>query len=174
VAPHVPSLVLEVVDTVELRPYERPARRRDLAVELDFRAREAGEPKFWVELKTGQRSIDELATFQLDGSDCDDILNVVRQTNLPAYVFHVQLEREYSPPSDRVVGRAIWWTDIYAMTDAFVRMERRRRNGGKMAAHFARACFQPLELLGPALRDGHHRNLWERLRQDGPPAMYRA
>lgn len=91
VAPHVPSIAIEVVDAVTLSPYERRGGRRGLAKVLDFRVTEDGAQAAWIELKTGQRAIGELATFQLDHSDCDDILNVVRNTNLPAYVFHVQL-----------------------------------------------------------------------------------
>jgi len=174
VAPHALGITLEVVDTVTLSPYERRGRRRELAETLDLRARENGAPVSWLELKTGQRSIGELATFQLDHSDCDDIINVVRATGLPAFVFHVQLGREYDPPGDRIVTHGIWWTDIYAMSEALVRSERRRRNGGKMAAHFSPSCFAPLESLGPALRDGRHRALLERLKREGPPSLYRA
>lgn len=68
----------------------------------------------------------------------------------------------------------VWWTDIYAMTAAFLRSERRRQNGGKMAAHFSPVCFAPLESLRAALRDGHHRVLRARLEREGPPPLYRA
>lgn len=173
VTPYAPSITLQVVDTVTLSPYERRGRRRELAETLDLRAHENGAPVSWLELKTGQRSIAELATFQLDHSDCDDIINVVRTTDLPAFVLHVQLGREFHPPSDHIVTHGIWWTDIYAMSEALVRSERRRRNGGKMAAHFSPACFAPLESLGEALRDGHHRALRERLEREGPPSLYR-
>lgn len=173
VAQQVPRIVIEATDPVELMAYQRPRGRRGLAKTLDFRALEGGQPVFWVEAKTGQRSIEEFATFQLDGSDCDDILNVVRLTNLPAYVFHVQLASEHHPPADRVSPQAIWWSDFYVMTEGFQKMERRRRNGGKMAAHFSPRCFAPLESLGPALRKGHHRRLLERLHKEGPPEMYR-
>lgn len=173
VAPNAPAMAIEPVDPVVLSPYERPVGRRELAVTLDYRMIERGEHVGWVELKTGQRSIDEFETFQLDHSDCDDILNVVRTTNLPAYVFHAQLDREYYPPSDHSVPRGLWWTDIYAMAGAYRESRRRRTNGGKMAAHFEPGCFARLESLGPALRDGHHRMLQERLRRDGLPVLYR-
>lgn len=173
VAPHAPAIALEVVDAVTLSPYERRSGKRELAETLDLRARENGAPVSWFELKTGQRSIAELATFQLDHSDCDDIINVVRVSSLPAFVLHVQLGREYRPPSVRVVTYGIWWSDIYAMSEAFVKSERRRLNGGKMAAHFSPACFAPLDSLGRALRDGRHRALRERLNREGPPRMYR-
>lgn len=173
VVPAAPALIIEPVDPVVLSPYERPVGRRELAVALDYRMIANGEHVAWIELKTGQRSIAEFATFQLDHSDCDDILNVVRTTNLPAYVFHAQLDREYHPPSDRSVPRGLWWTDIYAMADAYRESRRRRTNGGKMAAHFAPGCFAALESLGSALRDGHLQRLQERLRQDGLPILYR-
>lgn len=173
VTPVAPGITIEPVDPVVLSAYERRRGRRELAVTLDYWMIEGGEQMAWVELKTGQRSIMEFATFQLDHSDCDDILNVVRSTNIPAYVFHAQLDREYHPPSDRSVPRGLWWTDIYAMGDAFRVSERRRRNGGKMAAHFAPACFAPIVTLGPALREGHQRALLERLRREGPPTLYR-
>jgi len=173
VAPVAPDIAIEPVDPVVLSPYERPRGRRELAVTLDYRMIEGGQQVAWVELKTGQRSITEFATFQLDHSDCDDILNVVGTTDLPAYVFHGQLDREYHPPSDRSVPRGLWWTDIYAMSDAFRTSQRRRRNGGKMAAHFTPACFAAIETLGRTLRNGHHRALLERLRREGPPTLYR-
>ena len=173
VQPHVPKILLDPVDVIELRPYQRAGRRRALATELDFIGREDGAALFWVELKTGQRSIADLATFQLDQSDCDDILNVIRQTGLPAYVFHVHLGKEYHPPSNRILTHGVWWTDVYAMTEAFLQMERRQRNGGKLAAHFSRECFQPLASLGPALSESHHLAILARLQKQGPPEMYR-
>lgn len=173
VAPLAPQISIEPVDPVVLSPYERPRRRRELATTLDYRMIERGDQMAWIELKTGQRSIEEFATFQLDHSDCDDIFNVVRTSNLPAYVLHGQLDREYYPPSDRSVPRGLWWTDMFTMSEAYRGSERRRRNGGKMAAHFGPGCFRGIEELGEALRNGHHRTLRERLARDGPPLLYR-
>lgn len=174
VEPVASQIGIEPIDPVVLSPYVRPPRRRELAVTLDYRMIESGVQVAWIELKTGQRSIAEFATFQLDHSDCDDLLNVVRTTNLPAYVFHGQLDREYYPPGDRSVPRGLWWTDIFTMSEAYQRSERRRRNGGKMAAHFGPGCFRAIDSLGEALRDGHHRTLLARLRNDGPPPLYRS
>ena len=42
-----------------------------------------------------------------------------------------------------------------------------------MAAHLAPGCFATLDSIGPALRDGHHRALRERLERDGIPPLYR-
>jgi hypothetical protein len=164
---------LITIDEVSLSPHYRRPGKRELASVLDFQAVEREQPVFWIELKTGQRGIEEFATFQLDYSDCDDILNVVKLERLPAYVFHVQLAREYRPPSAQVLGVGIWWTDVYAMSEAFVKSERRSRNGGKMAAHFSPGCFRPLLSLGHALREGHHVSLGQRLRESGPPSLYR-
>jgi hypothetical protein len=169
----VPDIRIEIVDEVELAPYTRKAgKKRELATQLDFRAHLGETPAFWIELKTGQRSVDEFATFQLDVSDCDDILNVVRLTGIPAYVFHIQVDREYHPPSDHILGKGIWWSDIFSMTGAFVKTERRQRDGGKMAAHFSPRCFQPFETFGGALKTNHHTALQARLKTEGPPIMY--
>jgi len=173
VRPVTSRIALEVKDIVSLSPYQRPRKKRSLATELDFLGKEGDQAVFWVELKTGQRSIDEMVTFQLDCSDCDDILNVVALTGLPAYVFHVHLGREYHPPSFRILTHGIWWTDIFAMAEAFQETERRRRNGGKLAAHFSKECFQTLGSLGPALSNDHHVLLRERLQEHGMPRMYR-
>ena len=173
VQPIVPDIKIEVVDQVELSPYTRKAgKKRKLATQLDLRAHQGETPIFWIELKTGQRSIDEFATFQLDVSDCDDILSVVKLTRIPAYVLHIQLEKQYHPPSDHIVGKGIWWSDIFSMTDVFVKAERRQRDGGKMAAHFSPECFLPFETFGEALKSNHHIIMRKRLDAEGPPRMY--
>jgi hypothetical protein len=175
ILPVATSLRIEPTDPVTLNPYVRPVRGQNITQPLDYRVLDGGTHAAWLEVKTGQRSIAEFATFQLDHSDCDDILDNVRSTMLPAYLVHVQLDREYHPPSDRSVPRGLWWTDMYALAAAYVGSRRRpgRRNGGKMAAHFSPNCFASLETLGPALRDGRHRALLERLLTEGPPQLYR-
>lgn len=163
------------VDVVEPRPYEAPRRRREPASHLDYLIvkQPSGERVAWVEMKTGRSALSEMQTFQLDCSDCDDIINTVRQSGLPAYVCHVKITQQFLPPTSGFRGTAVWWTDLYSLAEHFLKTQMRRRwDGGKTAAHFAPDCFQPLDALFAALKECHAAHLAKRLATEGTPDLY--
>jgi len=174
VAPSVPHIYLKQVDIVQPQQYER-RRKREPAKQLDFLGveRASGQPLFWLELKTGRNALSDMRTFQLDKSDCDDVLNVVKATGLPALLCHVYVAQEFQPPTSRFIGAGIWWTDIFAMSDSFIEIRRRRFDSGKEAAHFAPRCFRELNVLAKMLSQGYHFDLQCRLAREGIPKLYR-
>jgi hypothetical protein len=159
-------------DEIEMRPVERRFGKRKLATTLDFEIQLGTQTLAWAELKSGKRSIDEFTTFQLDQSDCDDITNVVSSSALPALVLHVQYERTFLPPSFEIQGKGVWWTDIRKMKAGFVKAERRRLESDKIAAHFSRTCFEPLETLPAALQGGLIPDLAVWLKDEGELRLY--
>jgi hypothetical protein len=174
VTPSVPHIYLKQVDIVQPQQYER-RRKREPAKQLDFLAveRASYQPLFWLELKTGRNALSDMRTFQLDKSDCDDVLNVVKVTGLPALLCHVCVAQEFQPPTSRFIGAGIWWTDIFAMRDSFIEIRRRRFDSGKEAAHFAPTCFRELNVLAKMLSQGYHFALQWRLAREGIPKLYR-
>jgi hypothetical protein len=175
VARSVPHIYLKEVDIVQPQQYERRRGKRVPATQLDFLGveRACNQRLFWLELKTGRNALGDMTTFQLDVSDCDDVLNVVQVTGLPALLCHVHVAQEFQPPTSRFIGVGIWWTDIFAMSDGFIELRQRRFDSGKRAAHFDPGCFRTLDALAEMLSQGHHLALRLRLVREGIPKLYR-
>jgi len=176
VQPHLPNLELEERDPPQFRPYQRADVEHDQP-DADFVVSDKAQPQelFAVELKTGSSSIGGtggMSQFQLDTSDCDQIMEFVQRRRLPAYVVHAQVVEQYEPPTTRYVALALWWTDIYQMAEAF-QMVRRRQTEQRQAAFFHRKCFQPIATFAEAIRERHYEALAQRLRREGMPTLYR-
>jgi hypothetical protein len=184
VQPIVPHLNFEEADPIIIQATARRGRRRELATKLDFKAvqKADGIPVFWLELKTGPGSIerpgqpdeDAMAEFQLDCSDCDDITNTVISSGLPAILLHCQVVRHPEPPTMRIVGKALWWTDLESFTSKFKDVRARRGNERKQAAYFDTSCFQPIGALSDFLMGGWIERAKEALSKNGCPALYHA
>lgn len=168
------GLVFEETDPVVIQATGRRGRRRELATTLDLRARKLADnsPAFWVEIKTGPGSIDEISEFQLDCSDCDDIMNAVRTSGIPALLVHCQIAKFPQPPTMRLLGQAVWWTDLRAFANAFNAVRARRGNERKFAAYFDTKCFRPVATFGTFLAEGGHTAIAEALARDGCPTLY--
>jgi hypothetical protein len=173
VEPVLPDVVFNEADPVLIQAATRGGRRRTLATRLDLEAlrRADGMRAFWVEVKTGPGAADEMGRFQLDCSDCDDIVNVVRTSGLPAFVVHCQVRKVPEPPTMRLTGHALWWTDLDTFRDSFIEIEN-RRDERKRAAYFDPACFRPIESFGEFLSSGGLDEAIERLAADGCPGLY--
>jgi len=172
VRPDYPHLSILQNDRSSLRP------RRDTDATgqgpLDFLVTDEREGKlvFGIENKTGRSSIRDMSQFQLDVSDCDSILNHVRELGVPAFVIHAQVLELWKPPTMgfRIVG--LWWTDIYRMTEHFssVRMRAVERRG---AAYFKKKAFEPIETFAAELYDeSGELAIVQRFQQHGIPEMY--
>ena len=143
IAPQFPDLELEELDEVKLEPFipgKRSARTKGKVVQaLDYRVgRRNGEvidPLFCIELKAGPASIDEMSEFQLDVNDFNDIANGCNGCGLPAYVFHVQINDDYLPPTRRSVAKDLWWTDVWTLDEARKAI-RQRRGEDKRAGYY--------------------------------------
>jgi hypothetical protein len=99
---------------------------------------------FAIEMKTGRSSIAKMSAFQLDVSDCDDILSFVRELGIPSYVFHVQVVEEYLPPTFRKVALNAWWASVFDMEAAFKEVRMRQREQ-RPAAFFKKTAFRTLD-----------------------------
>lgn len=158
VQPVMPQFVLRETDVVRLTPFARAGRTKRQGAEdltdADFLVSEASRgqeiPRFHIELKTGPGAIDEMTEFQLDVNDYNDVVGPVRNTGLPAYVFHVQLGMEYLPPTRRSVARRIWWTDVATLT-RHLKRRAQRRDESKAAFYFDPKAFRPAEEFGAHL-----------------------
>ncbi len=99
---------------------------------------------FAIEMKTGRSSIKKMSAFQLDVSDCDDMLSFVKVLRIPSYLFHVQVLEEYLPPTFRKVAVNGWWMSVFDMERAFKEIRMRQREQ-RPAAFFKRTAFKPLD-----------------------------
>jgi len=174
VKPQFPDLELEELDEVKLEPFvpgRRSAKTKGEVVQaLDYRVvrrHDAGaEPLFCIELKAGPASIEEMSEFQLDVNDFNDIANGCNRCGLPAYVFHVQINDEYMPPTRRSVARDLWWTDVWTL-DGARKAVRQRRGEDKRAAYYKPSAFKERAGFLEELRNGGYTTLTDRLREAG-------
>ena len=170
---HIPQLKLINTDPIVLSPYIHPRRKMKRPSNPDFIAIDANQQKqLMIEVKTGRSSISEMSSFQLDFSDCDDILEFVRRELLPTYMFHVQIAEEFSPPTGYFTARNMWWIDIFKMEKCFERAVKRRINRGKQAAYYNRKCFQDMTSFANHVIQKEYIDL-RKLLQQRIPALYR-
>ena len=121
------------------------------------------EPLFCIELKAGPALIHAMSEFQLDVNDFNDIANGCNGCCLPAYVFHVQINDDYMPPTRRSVASNMWWTDVWSLEGA-LKAVRQRRGEDKRAAYYKPSAFMPREAFVEELRITGYAGKTERLR----------
>lgn len=172
ILPVASHLTLAQTDPVALRAVSVD-RSMDKVTRPDFTGidRRTGEAVLVIELKTGRSPISGMSQFQLDTTDCDDILAVVREKLIPGYVLHAQVVEQFAPPTSYFKAVALWWTDIFAMTNAFVTV-RRRQVEQRYAAFFNRRCFRPIESFIEQIRDQRYMELRDRILREGVPPLY--
>jgi hypothetical protein len=172
VQPANPAFDLQELDEMQLLPYLRKGRTKRQAAEelegLDFLAIEASEgvahPRFHIELKSGPGAIPEMTRFQLDVNDFNDIAGAALNTELPAYVFHAQVELDYVPPTRRAVCRGLWWTDVLRLQE-HLRSSATRRDEAKKALYFDTAAFRPMEEFPSVVAARRFEVLWDEIRR---------
>lgn len=172
VKPEFPDIDLNETDEIRIEPFARKAKTKKEGAKslasLDFVASRANElapatPLFHVEQKTGPGSIESMKEFQLDVNDYDDVLGVVLNTGIPAYVLHVQVGQEYENGTRRVVTQGMWWTDIVRLRGG-LRSVKGRRGEDKKAAYFKPDVFQPMDFFLRELREKRYLKLAEDIR----------
>ena len=168
-----PTLQLLDTDETEVRPYARSKLTKKLAAaelsSLDFLVEEKANQLFHIELKAGPGAVDEMREFQLDINDSNDIIGVVNNTGLPAYIFHVQLRSVFQPPTRSTEAVNIWWTDLPAFL-ANRRKIAQRRGEDKQAGYYDPRCFRPIDQFLDELRGRGYEAMSEQLRHN-PPQM---
>jgi hypothetical protein len=173
ITPLFPHLVLIEKEAVSLSPYSAGTKTKRQAAELnrivDFlveqRPPAEDTPLFHIELKSGPGAIGQMREFQLDINDSNDTIGAVLNTQLPAYIFHVQLEHTYEPPTRVTVARGIWWTDIFALLEKLIAV-RARRGEDKMAGYYSPSAFKPIALFLDELRSKRYIELKEYLKRN--------
>lgn len=170
IASEFPHIFLVEKEAVSLSPYSRKAKsKREAAeslTELDFvvKNRRLKNQKllFHIELKSGPGAVDEMREFQLDINDSNDIVGAANNTGLPVYIFHVQTEFKYDPPTRASVARKIWWTDISKLLKHRLSV-RTRRGEDKKAGYYSPMAFQTMDTFPEELRSKRYRKLQRRL-----------
>jgi hypothetical protein len=176
VATMLSNLELKETEPVFYSAYARSSgtkrQRAEALAILDFLVSEvAGQSRrglFHIEQKTGPASIDEMASFQLDVNDYNDIVGVVRTTGLPAYVMHVRAVREYAFPTSRTIIAGMWWTDIWALGERQLSIQK-RRGEDKRAIYYAPDAFKPIETFVGELIERRYEKLLAKLRRSKLP-----
>lgn len=170
IKPEFPIVSLIEKEVMSLSPYVRKAKsKREAAeslTELDFvvknRALKKRKLLFHIEQKSGPGAIDEMHEFQLDINDSNDIIGVSNNTRLPVYIFHVQTEFKYDPPTRASVALRIWWTDIFKLLDHRLSV-RTRRGEDKRAGYYSPLAFQTMDSFPEELQSKRYRKLQRRL-----------
>jgi hypothetical protein len=172
------GLRLRETDPPQLRPR---GRRSDLSriSQPDFTLFDyKGYPIAGFELKSGKKAAargdgigEPMSRFQLDTSDCDDILAVVERERFPVYLVHAQIIGRANPPTEIYCGVGLWWTDLWAMSENFDRVDVRPRET-RNAAYYKRDMFHPLNNFAQFALEGGIEADHSELRRSGPPALY--
>ena len=113
-----------------------------------------------------------MARFQLDTTDCEDILSVVRREKIPVCLVHVQVIGRAYPPTERLQGVGFWWADLWAMQSSFEYVQVRPRET-RDAAYFATKMFKGVSSLAEYLSENRYVMDRQRLAEDGIPQIYR-
>jgi hypothetical protein len=179
VQPEVPGIVLREIDAARLlrRNAETVAAK---VASADFEGLDADsdERLFEIELKTGKSRLPggeaigaAMGEFQLDQSDCDDILTVAGRDAVPVYLAHAQVIDRVAPPTIQYAPVGLWWTDLFSMRDNLLRSAKRPRET-KIAAYYNVAMFRGVPELIAHLKDDGPRRLKDRVEADGLPRLY--
>ncbi len=129
-----------------------------------------GKKLFAIEMKTGRNAINKMSAFQLDVTDCDDILTFVKKLRIPTYLFHVWVTEEYDPPTFRKMALDTWWMSIYDMEANFQQIRTRQREQ-RPAAYFKKSGFKLKEDFLSSVCDKELGEFARRLSK-GLPTLY--
>lgn len=160
VRPAVPYVELRDVDAPRLFRNTPEARAARVA-SSDFVAVDTRDDRavLAIEMKTGKGYIEgqqigsKIARFQLDVSDCNEVLLVTARDEVPVYLLHAQVIDRAEPPTLRYVALAHWWTDPFAMEANFVEVRTRSRET-RPAAYYNTAMFRRMTSLGHHVANG--------------------
>lgn len=113
-----------------------------------------------------------MGQFQLDHSDCDAIMDVVRREELPVYLAHAQVVDRVLPPTTYYVAVGIWWTDLFSMSENYNESRSRPREN-RPAAYFNTTMFNDTQAFIDHLNNNGPDHIKTRMKQDGYPGLYR-
>jgi hypothetical protein len=167
------SIKFELTDPVTLSPYSKKRKMKKRPQPDITGYDDKGNKILMIEVKTGRSSINYMKNFQLDISDCDDILENVKREQIAAYIFHVQIVEVFTPPTSRFICGGFWWTNIFELSASFQRTIKRRIDRGKIAAYYDPRCFKPADLFIKEMKNRDYEILTKRLRKGDIPDLYK-
>ncbi len=150
------NIVLKVEDPVIPMNYKQHREfKKKSYPKPDFVALENEKPVFAIEMKTGRSSISDMSSFQLDISDCNDILGFLKRPEyrIPTFLFHVQVLEEYNPPTMRYVGVNAWWASLYDLEKNIIEVKMRARER-RPAVYYRKEVFKPIDTLPQYIING--------------------
>jgi len=111
----------------------------------DFVAVKEGRVLFAIEMKAGRSSIEGMSSFQLDISDCDDILGFLQQPQyrVPTFLFHVQVLEDYKYPTVRYSGVNAWWASLFELEKNIENVKMRPRER-RPAVYYKKNAFKQI------------------------------
>lgn len=177
VAAYAPEIRLVETDPPLLNRRSRQPAAGEKNADLTALAGDPASPQFAIELKSGRSSIgrggvgSSMGRFQLDRSDCDDIVAASTSVKGIVYLFHVQVIDRAEPPTTRFAAVGFWWTHMFLMGEHFKEMTQRAREN-RPAAYFDVRMFQDPATFIDHVRKGEPRALTERVRREGVPRLY--
>jgi hypothetical protein len=170
IKPHFPELTLLEKEEIYLSAFSRAGKTKKQAATtleiLDFLVVENRPPElaplFHIELKSGPGAIEQMREFQLDINDSNDIIGTVNNTKLPAYIFHVQLQHKYLPPTRSTEAIGMWCTDIFTLLENKL-AERARRGEDKNAGYYSPRAFRPISEFVEQIRSKRYQKLAQKV-----------
>jgi hypothetical protein len=170
---NISSIKFELTDPVILLPYSKKRKTKKIPQPDITGYDDKGNKILMIEVKTGRSSINDMENFQLDISDCDDILEYVKREQIATYIFHVQIVEVFTPPTSRFICAGFWWTNIFELSENFQRTVKRRMDRGKIAAYYDPRCFKRANLFVEEMRNRKYEILTKRLREGSIPILYK-
>lgn len=167
------NISLVNTDPVEPMTYAvHKVKKKSYSPNPDFLgiSKETEKPIFAIEMKTGKNPISKMSAFQLDVSDCDDILSFVQKLRIPTYLFHVQVVSEFSPPTERYIGKNAWWLSIFDMEKCFKGCKMRFRER-RPAAYYDKKCFNKFETFYQHIKSEDFKTIKKEIKKR-IPALY--
>lgn len=175
-----PHLRLELTDPPEIRSYSvEDGDHQESDIDFICIDEKQGKPVFGIELKAGRNRLKggsigtAMTQFQLDHSDCDDLLRALRQRQIPGYVFHAQVIDRAYPPTSFYTAVGLWWTDLCLMSENF-KETKQRPNENRPAAYFHPRMFSDLDSYIEHLRQNGMTTLIQKFASEGFPQLYRS
>ena len=145
---------------------------------IDFAIYNGEEKIAGIELKTGRSHLggrapvgSNMATFQLDHGDCDDITAVAEDERILVYLFHAQVIDRANPPTTRYEATGLWWIDPFNFSESY-QTSRTRPRETKTAAYYSTDQFRPFEEFKDHWESGDMGRLRDRFGSDGQPRLY--
>ncbi len=170
------DLALVETDPVTLQPRGRRSDPSRTAT-ADFEGRRAsGSVALGLELKSGRSALpgggigNPMAQFQLDTTDCDDIVAAARGLSAPVFLLHAQVIGRAEAPTERFEGVGLWFARPWDMLSHLEAVRQRPRET-RDAAYFKTAMFRPFSDLPSYIETSFEVDLVA-MSRDGFPPLY--